>query len=145
MDDTWLYAPCQKDPIQGNAAENWCLTTFLPLILNLLTRVIAEEIYDYLEQEKLLPEDKIDVEKEAVEQRISCLLMRLFWRITRKGTQTYLWPAIPHLNPSHRFWDQPPHPPIINVICKYLREFLGGSFCVATLSISWNIEYGPVA
>ena len=33
--------------------------------------MIAEEKYDYLEQEKLLPEEQ-DVEEEAEEQRINC-------------------------------------------------------------------------
>ena len=47
---------CQTDPRKGNAVENYCPITCLPLIRKLLTGVIAEEMYDYLEQEKLLPE-----------------------------------------------------------------------------------------
>ena len=31
-------------------------------------------------------------------------------------------------------------PPIINVVCKYLRQFLGTSFGVATLPIYCNIQ-----
>ena len=45
---------CQKDPRKGNAVENYRLITCLPLMWKLLTGV--EEMYDYLEQEKLLPE-----------------------------------------------------------------------------------------
>ena len=44
-------------------------------------------------------------------------------------------PAIPHIN----FETNPP-PPILNVVCKYLRQFLGTSFRVATLPICCNIE-----
>ena len=44
---------CQKDPIKGNAVENYCLITCLPLMRKLLAEVIAEELYDYLEQEIL--------------------------------------------------------------------------------------------
>ena len=47
---------CQKDPRKGNAVENCRLITCLPLMWKLLTGV--EEIYDYLEQEKLLPEEQ---------------------------------------------------------------------------------------
>ena len=33
-------------------------------------------------------------------------------------------------------------PLIINVVCKYLRQFVGASFSVATLPICCNIEQG---
>ena len=48
----------QKDPKKGNTLENYCPITCLPLMWKLLTGVIAEEMYDYLEQEKLLPEEQ---------------------------------------------------------------------------------------
>ena len=43
-------------------------------------------------------------------------------------------------NNSHKFWDQSSSAHIINVVCKYLRQFLGKSFVVATLPIYCNIE-----
>ena len=49
---------CQKDPRKGNAVENYCPFTCFPLMGKLLTGVIAEEMYDYLEQEKLVPEEQ---------------------------------------------------------------------------------------
>ena len=49
---------CQKDPRKSNAIENYRPVTCIPLMWELLTGVIAEEMYDYLEQEKLLPEDQ---------------------------------------------------------------------------------------
>ena len=49
---------CQKDPRKANAIENYCPITCLPLMWKLLTGVIAEKMYDYLEQEKLLPEEQ---------------------------------------------------------------------------------------
>ena len=49
---------CQNDPRKGNAVENYRPITCLPLMWKLLTGVIAEEMYDYLEQEKLLPEEQ---------------------------------------------------------------------------------------
>ena len=44
--------------------------------------------------------------------------------------------SIPHINSETN-----PPLPIINVVCKYLRQFLGTSFEVATLPIYHNIEY----
>ena len=49
---------CQKDPRKGNTADNYRPTTCLPLMWKLLTGVIAEEMYNYLEREKILPEEQ---------------------------------------------------------------------------------------
>ena len=49
---------CQKDPGKGNGVENYCPITCLSPMWKLLPGVIAEEIYDYLEQETLLPEEE---------------------------------------------------------------------------------------
>ena len=57
MDDTWLYCTLW-DPRKGNAVENYCPITCLPLMWKLLTGVIAEEMDDYLEQEKFLQEEQ---------------------------------------------------------------------------------------
>ena len=49
---------CQKDPRKGDAVENYCPITCLPMMWKFLTGVLAEDMYDYLEQEKLLPEEQ---------------------------------------------------------------------------------------
>ena len=47
-------------------------------------------------------------------------------------------------NTSHKL--RPiPLPSIINVVCKYLRQFLGASFGVASLAISCSIEQDEMA
>ena len=48
---------CQKDPQKGNTADNYRPITCLPLMWKLLTEVIAEEMDNYLEREKILPEE----------------------------------------------------------------------------------------
>ena len=47
---------CQKDTSKGNAVDNYRPITCLPLMWKLMTGVIAEEMYTYLESERLLPE-----------------------------------------------------------------------------------------
>ena len=51
---TWVtYGPtvlCQKDLKKGNLAENYRPITCLPLLRKLLTGMIAEETYTYLDQ-----------------------------------------------------------------------------------------------
>ena len=51
-------ALCQKDPRKGNTAYNYRPITCLPLMWKLLTGVIADEMYNYLEREKILPEEQ---------------------------------------------------------------------------------------
>ena len=62
---------CQKDPRKGNTADNYRPVTCLPLMWKLLTGVIAEEMYKYLELEKFLQKNKKDAEEEVVVQRIN--------------------------------------------------------------------------
>ena len=49
---------CQRDPLKGNTADNYWPITCLPLMWRLLTGEIAEEMYNYLEREKTLPEEE---------------------------------------------------------------------------------------
>ena len=44
-------------------------------------------------------------------------------------------PTVPHINSETN-----PPTPIINIVCKYLRHFLGTSFGVATLPTYCSIE-----
>ena len=48
----------QKDKSKGNVASNYRPITCLPLMWKLLTGVIADQIYAYLDQKKLLPEEQ---------------------------------------------------------------------------------------
>ena len=48
----------QKDKLKGRDASNYRPITCLPLIWKLLTGLIADEVYNYLETENLLPEEQ---------------------------------------------------------------------------------------
>ena len=48
----------QKDKKQGNAAKNYRLITCLPILWKLLTGVIANELYEYLESNSILHEEQ---------------------------------------------------------------------------------------
>ena len=48
----------QKGKSKGNVASNYRPITCLPLMWKLLAGVIADQIYAYLDQEKLLPEEQ---------------------------------------------------------------------------------------
>ena len=47
----------QKDKSKENITSNYRPITCLPLVWKLLTGILADEIYDYLEKEMLLPQE----------------------------------------------------------------------------------------
>ena len=56
---------CQKDPQKGNTADNYQPISCLPLMWKLLTGVLAKEMYNYLEQEKILPQEQKGCKRES--------------------------------------------------------------------------------
>ena len=49
---------CQKDPAKGNSVANFRPITCLPLKWKLLTGIISEDMYRFMENENLLPEEQ---------------------------------------------------------------------------------------
>ena len=47
---------CQKDTVTGNCVESFTPITCLPLMWKLLTRIISEDMYCFMENENLLSE-----------------------------------------------------------------------------------------
>ena len=68
---------CQNNPRKGSEVENCRPISYLPLMLKLLTGMIAEEMYDYLKQDKFCQKDKKYVDEEVVEQNINYLWIKL--------------------------------------------------------------------
>ena len=67
-----------KDKSKGNKVSNYMPINCLPLIKKWLTGIVADEIYNNLEENDLLPEEKSRkaVIKILEAQRTSCLLIR---------------------------------------------------------------------
>ena len=49
---------CQKDKSKGNAVDNYRPVSCLPMIWKLLTSIISDQLHDFLEKEKVLPEEQ---------------------------------------------------------------------------------------
>ena len=49
---------CQMDEAKGNSVENFRPITCLPLMWKLLTGIISEDMYCFMENENLLPEEQ---------------------------------------------------------------------------------------
>ena len=48
----------QKDPVKGNYVENFRPIVCLPIMWKLLTGIISEDMYCFMEKENLLPEEQ---------------------------------------------------------------------------------------
>ena len=68
---------CQKDPSKGNAVDNYRPILCLPLMWKLMTRTIAERIYNFLDVNDKLPVDKKDVGKKVEGPKINYELIRI--------------------------------------------------------------------
>ena len=49
---------CKKDPVKRNSVEKFRPITCLPLMWKLLTGIISEDMYCFMESENLLPEEQ---------------------------------------------------------------------------------------
>ena len=49
---------CQKDVTKGNAVDNYRPISCLPIMWKLFTGIMSDYLYDFLEKEKLLPEEQ---------------------------------------------------------------------------------------
>ena len=62
---------CQKDPAKGNSVENFRPITCLPLMWKLLKGIMSEDMYCFMENENLLPEEQKGPGGKVGERRIS--------------------------------------------------------------------------
>ena len=84
---------CQKDPRKGNTVENYCPIACLPLMWKLLKGVIAEDMFDCLEQEKLLPEEQKGCRRGSRGTKDQLFIDKTVLKDCEKGPPIYLWPG----------------------------------------------------
>ena len=56
---------CQKDPAKGNSVENFRPITCLLFMWKLLTGIISEDMYCFMENENLLPEEQVGCSRKS--------------------------------------------------------------------------------
>ena len=67
---------CQKDPSKGNAVDNYRPISCLPSMWKLMTRTIAESVYNFLDVNNKLPVEKKDTRRKVEGPKISYSLIR---------------------------------------------------------------------
>ena len=79
---------CQQDPGKGNAVENYRPITSLPMMWKLLTGIIAEEVYTYLERENPLPEEQKGCKRGSRGTKDQLLIAKTVLRACKKSLYT---------------------------------------------------------
>ena len=75
---------CQKDPSKGNSVENYRPVTCLPMMWKLLTRIIADEMYVYLEEEGMLPDEQKGCKRKSRGTKDQLLIDKTILKDCRK-------------------------------------------------------------
>ena len=81
----------QKDPVKGNSVENFRVITCLPLMWKLLTGINSEDIYCFMENENLLPEQQKGCRRKSRGTRDQLLIYKTTLKNVKKEEQILLW------------------------------------------------------
>ena len=83
----------KKGKAKGSIASNYRPITCLPLVWTLLTGILADEIYDYLEKKMLLPEELKGCRRKCKGTRDLLLIDKIIPREvrTRKKNLVVAW------------------------------------------------------
>ena len=75
---------CVKELEKGNAVANFRPTTCLPLLRKLLTGILAEELYEHLEQANILPWEQKGCRKGSRETKDQLLIDKMIVKNCKK-------------------------------------------------------------
>ena len=75
---------CQKDPAKGNSEENFRPITCPLLMWKLLTGIISEDMYCFMENENLLPEEQKGCKRKSRGTKDQLLIAKTILKDCRK-------------------------------------------------------------
>ena len=132
---------CQKDRRKGNAVENYRPITCLPLMWKLMTGTIADEMYEYLENEHLLPDEQQGCRRKSRGTKDQLLIDKTILKDCRKRHTNLAMAWIDY----KKAYDFVPHSWVnecmeIFGIAENVREFLQRSMKQWKLSLTSNGE-----
>jgi hypothetical protein len=132
---------CQKDRRKGNAVENYRPITCLPLMWKLMTGTIADEMYEYLENEHLLPDEQKGCRRKSRGTKDQLLIDKTILKDCRKRHTNLAMAWIDY----KKAYDFVPHSWVnecmeIFGIAENVRDFLQRSMKQWKLSLTSNGE-----
>ncbi|XP_063595812.1 uncharacterized protein LOC134772704 [Penaeus indicus] len=126
---------CQKDPAKGRAVDNFRPISCLPLMWKLLTGMIAEEMYGFLEREKILPDEQKGCRKGSRGTKDQLLIDKTVLKDCKRRKTNLAMAWIDY----KKAYDMVPHSWIIEClelfgIAENVRKFMSDSMR------SWKLE-----
>ena len=126
---------CQKDPTKGNEVGNFRPISCLPLMWKLLTSVLADSIYSYLEENELLPTEQKGCRRKSRGTKDQLLIDKTILRDCKKKNKNLAMAWVDY----KKAYDMVPHSWIVESmklvnISKNIIDFLTRS------SETWKTE-----
>ena len=130
---------CQKDPAKGNSVENFRPRTCLLLMSKLLTSIISEDMYSFMENENLLPEEQKGYRRKSRRTTDQILIDKTILKDCRKRRTNLAMPWIDY----RKTQDFVPHRSILECldmlgIADNVRSFLEKSMKMWKLLLTSN-------
>lgn len=132
---------CQKDPRKGNVVENYRPITCLPLMWKLLTGMIADDMYGYMESENLLPDEQKGCRRKSRGTKDQLLIDKTILKDCRKRNTNLAMAWVDY----KKAYDFVPHSWINECMAMFgiaenVRGFLKRSMAQWKLSLTSNGE-----
>ena len=126
---------CLKDPKKGNAVDNFRPISCLPMMWKLLTGVIADNVYEHLENNELLPEEQKGCRRRTRGTKDQLLIDKAILMDCKRRHTNMAMAWIEY----KKAYDMVPHSWVVEClemfgIAKNVREFLKNSMQ------SWRTE-----
>ena len=126
---------CLKDPAKGNAVENFRPITCLPLMWKLMTGIISENLYSFLESEGSLPEEQKGCRKNSRGTKDQLLIDKAILKDCKRRHTNLAMAWIDY----KKAYDMVPHSWIVE--CMDLFGVAGNIKCFIENSMSnWKTE-----
>ena len=77
---------CVKDPTKGNVADNFRPITCLPLMWKVMTGIIAESIYGFLQSNMVFPNEQKGCRKKSRGTKEQLLIVQMILKDCRRNT-----------------------------------------------------------
>lgn len=125
----------QKDKSKGKVASNYRPITRLPLVWKLLTGVLADEIYEFLESNNILEEEQKGCKKNSRGTHDSLFIDRMVMREAKLNQRNLAVACLDYRKP----YDLVPHSWLLDcidmfVVAEEINRFLRNSMK------TWNVE-----
>ena len=127
---------CIKDSKKGNAADNFRPISCLPVMWKLMTGIIAEHIYEHLEENGLLPEEQKGCRKQSRGTKDQLLIDKAILKDCKKRHTNLAMAWVDY----RKAYDLVPHSWIIECLEMFGIDLFINSDAILNRDALWSIQ-----